>query len=287
MVDNPAAALRRGPARSLPVRVSVPEPVQHELSFIKPMKTTSARSRRQPAFTLVELLTVIAIIAILAAMLLPALSAAKVEAQKKQARLQISDIVTAIQKYDSDYSRMPIPAAEQAAAVNGSFTYGGGFMEPDNSLHQIGTPVPAMGNSILYNSNVIAILMDITNYPVTGAPTANANYQKNPQRNVYLNAKLVSDPSLPGVGPDLIYRDPWKNPYVITMDLNDDNLCRDAFYETNTVSTGGLNGLILQPDGSYAYHGNAMVWSAGPDKKIDPTQPANTGFNKDNILSWQ
>ena len=30
-----------------------------------------------------------------------------------------------------------------------------------------------------------------------------------------------------------------------------------------------------------------MVWSAGPDGKIDPTAPANSGVNKDNILSWQ
>jgi hypothetical protein len=30
-----------------------------------------------------------------------------------------------------------------------------------------------------------------------------------------------------------------------------------------------------------------MVWSAGPDGKIDPVSPANQGANKDNILSWQ
>jgi hypothetical protein len=30
-----------------------------------------------------------------------------------------------------------------------------------------------------------------------------------------------------------------------------------------------------------------MVWSAGPDRLIDPTMPANQGYNKDNILSWQ
>jgi hypothetical protein len=30
-----------------------------------------------------------------------------------------------------------------------------------------------------------------------------------------------------------------------------------------------------------------MVWSAGPDGKIDPNSAANTGANKDNVLSWQ
>jgi hypothetical protein len=30
-----------------------------------------------------------------------------------------------------------------------------------------------------------------------------------------------------------------------------------------------------------------MVWSAGPDKMIDPAMPADKSANKDNILSWQ
>ena len=30
-----------------------------------------------------------------------------------------------------------------------------------------------------------------------------------------------------------------------------------------------------------------MVWSAGPDKKVDPKSKANVGANKDNILSWK
>jgi hypothetical protein len=105
---------------------------------------------------------------------------------------------------------------------------------------------------------------------------------------------------VPGVGNDLVYRDPWGNPYVITMDLNYDEQCQDAFYSLSAVSgppspavansNPGINGLI-NPDttrsDNYRYHGKVMVWSAGPDGQIDKNAAANTGVNKDNILSWQ
>jgi len=44
-----------------------------------------------------------------------------------------------------------------------------------------------------------------------------------------------------------VLRDPWGQPYIITLDLNFDNKCRDAFYKQASVSldTGeqGFNGL--------------------------------------------
>ena len=245
------------------------------------------------AFTIVELLVVIAIIGILAAILLPVLARAKISAQKKQAVVEISQIVGGIQQYDSVYGRFPVSANDQTLAGTGDFTCGGAGYDIAG-VNQLWT----MG--ITNNAEVIAILMDATNYP-GGGPTPNMNYVKNPQRTIFLNAKMVGDTNSPGVGPDGVYRDPWGNPYIITMDLNYDEQCRDSNYCQRAVSQNppgspssqaGYNGLF-NPDANgttdnFLYHGKVMVWSAGPDRKIDiPAGPADQGFNKDNILSWQ
>jgi prepilin-type N-terminal cleavage/methylation domain-containing protein len=252
------------------------------------------------AFTLIELLVVIAIIAILAGMILPALSAAKQKAKIQRAKLEISQIVNAITSYQSAYNRFPVSsnAMNAAAVLSEDYTYGVQFLKTNPP----GWTTPPAWPYLADNSEVIAILMDLENYPVStypmsGLPTVNSGHVKNPQRSPFLNATMVSDITSPGVGVDLVYRDPWGSPYIITMDLNYDDKARDAFYSQKAVSatnpvlntSPGLNGLSPKLPGGVMYEANTpiMVWSLGPDKKISQLLPANQGFNKDNVLSWK
>jgi prepilin-type N-terminal cleavage/methylation domain-containing protein len=240
-------------------------------------KPASLHARR--AFTLVELLVVIAIIGILAAILLPVIARVKQKAMEKKAAAEIAGLVQAIKQYENIYSRWPVTKDVMAAAGTNDVTYGGLVFAPAG----IGYPT---------NSDIVTILMDLDQ-------GVNAGHVKNPQRHVLLTPNVVTDSSRGGVGPDGVYRDPWGTPYIISIDLNLDQKCRDAFYRYKAVSQSvqqsgrvGLNGLMsaTDPNGNsddFEFSGSVMVWSLGPDRKADPAVKANVGVNKDNILSWK
>lgn len=286
--------VRRGASiKPMPAPSILPNPVRRK-NLAKPMKKLGNRKPakgKNYAFTLVELLVVIAIIGILAAMLLPVLTKAKEAAKKTQAKTEMADIVNGINSYDSDYGRFPMSQDEQKWATTNDFTTG----YVANPQQNITWNPTDYGYSFDNNSNVVAILMDQETFR-NGAYTANYKHVKNPKQTKYITPREVSDPSLPGVGPDGVYRDPWGNPYIITMNSSyNEQGCRDIFYSQSKVSQQsgqtGYYGLFNPNAGgagdNFLFHGKVMVWSAGPDKKVDPSVAANQGVNKDNILSWQ
>src|SRR6266516_4130912 len=213
-------------------------------------------------FTLIELLVVIAIIGILAGLLLPVLGRAKIAAKVGIARVDIKNLEGAISKYENEYSRFPASHYLRERVPDGDFTYGTEIWQKDGhhtSLYDYTYKTPydtpkgkapkrqivnGYQNYENCNAEVMAALLDRTNL------FWNSNHAINPNKTGFLTVKEVSDPKLPGVGPDGVYRDPWGNPYIVTVDLNGDNKCRDAFYRQDSVSQvspakpdQGLNGL--------------------------------------------
>ena len=81
------------------------------------------KDRRTKAFTLVELLTVIAIIGILAALLFPAIKSALLKAEATKAQSAIVGLSTAFRSYYTDYGKWPISdgTANQTYIVDTTF----------------------------------------------------------------------------------------------------------------------------------------------------------------------
>jgi prepilin-type N-terminal cleavage/methylation domain-containing protein len=266
--------------KRLPALPSILHTARCHPADLKIMKTILPSTRRHRAgFTLVELLVVIAIIGILAAMLLPVMASVIKKAKMAKAKTEAQAIATAVEAYDSQYGRLPASRAAQNAAnnVTNDFTYG--TTGAANATFSLPTSYAINAN----NSDMVAILMNITTYPGTSNPTVNTNSQSNPKQTGFLNAHMSGDTSSSGVGTDLVYRDPWGNPYIISMDLNYDEVTEDAFYSGTPGSVGGLT---KQSDNNYAFHGKVMVWSAGPDGKVNSGVAGNVGDNKDNVLTW-
>ena len=149
------------------------------------------------AFTLIELLTVIAIIGVLAALLFPAIKSALLKGEAAKAQAGIAGLQTAFRSYYTEYGKWPI--SDTAAA-------------------------PPYHTYIIY-ANFVALLQGVNKTPAPtplglaeppfsgpGAPVGTAKFEGNPRGIQFLGFKQTD---FDGAGN---YVDPWKSRYKCRFD---------------------------------------------------------------------
>lgn len=233
----------------------------------------SARtSLRQPpvaAFTLIELLTVIAIIAILMGLLFPALSGAKEQARRASAGTAVRNIVNACKSYYNDYGKFPPVIAAKGTPNSAGDIY-----------LSFGT---TDGQCKVTNDQLFDVLR-AKDSSVNASHALNKRQQKYFEMGKAKDAKNPRDGFTDGneyTGTKGQLMDPWGTQYCILLDATDSGtLDISQIYSDSSFS--GTNGLLRV---------SAAAYSLGKDTKLgkngDHLLRSSSGQLSDDVVSWQ
>jgi prepilin-type N-terminal cleavage/methylation domain-containing protein len=227
--------------------------------------TLNPEGRR--AFTIVELLVVILIIGILVAFLFPAFQGVLERAKKVQAKNDLTQIVTAVNAFYTEYGRYPIdPAAPIADASYGAT------------------------GATYTNDKLFDVLRNITTDSLTTT--------LNPRQIVFISPPNVTNGATPrsGIGTTTSigqYFDPWGTAYNVAIDGNYNNIVKAPAYTdlTPTYATDPTSGDVGVRTGVIAWSlGKNLILGGGTNSA--PPKPTEGGSNgvfsgSGDVISWQ
>ncbi|MEO8440364.1 MAG: prepilin-type N-terminal cleavage/methylation domain-containing protein [Spartobacteria bacterium] len=166
------------------------------------------KADRAGAFTLIELLVVITVIAILMALLFPAFKGVQDQAKRTQAKNDVTQIVTAVNAFYTEYGRYPTTATTDADARFG--------------------PGSASTNDALLNE-LRAVVFTLNSRKIVFIIPPDAKNQTTPRSGIQTSTGQ--------------YFDPWGTPYAIALDGDYDSQLPNP-YSSNAGSTPLRSGVI-------------------------------------------
>ena len=218
------------------------------------------RSAALRGFTLLELLIVIAVILALAGLIFPVIGSVQERGRRTQARSDLQQLVNAVNAYQTEYGKLPVPD---------SWYYGGDFMF-------------GSGGAGATNGNIMYVLRARSGGEWNAA--AGGVQPLNPKQVAFLEVPPARNAASPisGIDANGNWLDPWGGNYVVGLDGNYSGITDVFDFDyTDIRRETGANGEIGIP--------LAVIGaSKGKDKVIGKTGGGPKTFrDSDDVITWQ